>query len=145
MLCNMRRGLGACVSSVWTNVSELSGFLCAQRSFLWSPNNLINLLDVCQSFWLVHADTSHECSTIRCVFCVSSALAGCRWVMICHDVEAAARPAIGQVLLQMQKVDDAPGKSRFQWVPWGWPADAWRSWRSQVSGGSSTNFYDTYW
>lgn len=37
--------------------------------------------------------------------------------MICHDVEAAARPAIGQVLLQMQKVDDAPGKSRFQWVP----------------------------
>lgn len=31
--------------------------------------------------------------------------------------EAAARPAIGQVLLQMQKVDDAPGKSRFQWVP----------------------------
>lgn len=48
MLCNMRRGLGACVSSVWTNVSELSGFLCAQRSFFWSPNNLINLLDVCR-------------------------------------------------------------------------------------------------
>ena len=71
MLCNMRRGLGACVSSVWTNVSELSGFLCAQRSFFWSPNNLINLLDVCRRFlagtcWHISRMLNHKV----CLLCV---------------------------------------------------------------------------
>lgn len=34
-----------------------------------------------------------------------------------QHVQATARPVIGQVLLQVQKVAAEPAKSRFQWVP----------------------------
>ena len=82
MLCSMRRGLGAHASSILEQMCLKCLASCVRREAFFDLQ-ITSMFDVCQSFWLTHADihltNAHFNVCLMCVFAVSRLLSVADW------------------------------------------------------------------